>query len=77
MEGSVKIRAGVIGGAGYTGGEMIRILINHPQVELAYVHSKSNAGNPLYRVHTDLLGDTEMTFTGAIGGDIDVMFLCL
>ncbi len=77
MERSVKIRAGVIGGAGYTGGEMIRILINHPQVELAYVHSKSNAGNPLYRVHTDLLGDTEMTFTGEIGGDIDVMFLCL
>ncbi len=77
MAGLTKIRAGIVGGAGYTGGEMIRILINHPQVELAYVHSKSNAGNPLYKVHTDLLGDTAMMFTGELPEDIDVMFLCL
>ncbi|HEY1006165.1 MAG TPA: N-acetyl-gamma-glutamyl-phosphate reductase [Sphingobacteriaceae bacterium] len=77
MAGLIKIRAGIVGGAGYTGGEMIRILINHPQVELAYVHSKSNAGNPLYKVHTDLLGDTGMKFTGEFPEDIDVMFLCL
>ncbi|HEY0895830.1 MAG TPA: N-acetyl-gamma-glutamyl-phosphate reductase, partial [Sphingobacteriaceae bacterium] len=75
MAGLIKIRAGIVGGAGYTGGEMIRILINHPQVELAYVHSKSNAGNPLYKVHTDLLGDTDMKFTGEFPEDIDVMFL--
>ncbi|HEY0899287.1 MAG TPA: N-acetyl-gamma-glutamyl-phosphate reductase [Sphingobacteriaceae bacterium] len=72
-----KIRAGIVGGAGYTGGEMIRLLINHPQVDLAFVHSKSNAGNKLYQVHTDLLGDTELIFTGELAEDIDVLFLCL
>jgi N-acetyl-gamma-glutamyl-phosphate reductase len=77
MAGLEKIRAGVIGGAGYTGGETIRILINHPQAELEFVHSKSNAGNPLYKVHTDLLGDTDLKFTGQLSEDIDVLFLCL
>lgn len=72
-----KIRAGIVGGAGYTGGEMIRLLIQHPQVDLAFVHSKSNAGNKLYQVHTDLLGDTELIFTGELAEDIDVLFLCL
>lgn len=74
---SGKIRAGIVGGAGYTGGEMIRLLIHHPQVELAFVHSKSNAGNKLYQVHTDLLGDTELAFSGDLNHDIDVLFLCL
>jgi N-acetyl-gamma-glutamyl-phosphate reductase len=72
-----KIKAGIIGGAGYTGGEMIRLLINHPDVELAFVHSRSNAGNPLYEVHEDLLGDTALQFTDAIQQDADVIFLCL
>lgn len=72
-----KIRVGIIGGAGYTGGEAIRILVNHPQVELVYVNSSSNAGNMLSDVHTDLLGDTDMRFTDQVSTDIDVMFLCV
>lgn len=71
------IKAAIIGGAGYTGGEAIRILLNHPHAELSYVHSNSNAGNFLYEVHTDLLGDTDMKFTADISLDIDVMFLCV
>ena len=50
------VRVGIIGGAGYTGGEAIRILLNHPDVELAFVHSNSNGGNRLSDVHIDLLG---------------------
>jgi N-acetyl-gamma-glutamyl-phosphate reductase len=72
-----KIKAGIIGGAGYTGGETIRLLLNHPQVELAFVHSRSNAGNPLYSAHADLQGDTELKFTDTILQDVDVIFLCL
>lgn len=71
------IRAGIIGGAGYTGGELLRILVNHPAVEIAYVHSNSNAGNYIYEVHTDLFGDTELKFTGELSHDIDVLFLCV
>lgn len=59
-----KIKAGIIGGAGYTGGEMLRILLNHPNVEIAFVHSNSNAGNLISDVHTDLFGDTDLRFTG-------------
>lgn len=72
-----KIRAAIIGGAGYTGGEACRILLFHPSVELAYVQSSSNAGNLLSDVHTDLLGDTDMRFTGEVSSDVDVMFLCV
>lgn len=72
-----KIRAGIIGGAGYTGGEAIRILINHPSVDLVYVNSSSNAGNRISDVHTDLFGDTDMIFTVDVRTDIDVMFLCV
>lgn len=72
-----KIKTAIIGGAGYTGGEMIRLLLNHPDVTISYVHSRSNAGNPLYAVHADLLGETEQLFTGELSNDIDVMFLCL
>lgn len=72
-----KIKAGIVGGAGYTGGEMIRILINHSDVELTFVHSRSHAGAPLYQVHTDLLGDTDMQFTGSLDWEADVLFLCL
>ena len=56
------IKVGIVGGAGYTGGELIRLLINHPEVEIAFVHSKSNAGNPVYQVHPDLLGETSLRF---------------
>ncbi|HEY9005992.1 MAG TPA: N-acetyl-gamma-glutamyl-phosphate reductase [Ohtaekwangia sp.] len=72
-----KIRAGIIGGAGYTGGETIRLLLNHPQAELVYIHSRSNAGNPLYTAHPDLQGDTELKFTDTLQQDVDVIFLCL
>ena len=57
-----KIKVGIIGGAGYTGGELIRILLNHPDAEIVFVHSKSNAGNFIYKVHEDLAGETEMKF---------------
>ena len=71
------VRAGIIGGAGYTGGEMIRILINHPDVEMQFVHSKSNAGKFLYEVHEDLAGDTDQKFSADWHNDVDVLFLCL
>ena len=72
-----KFKVGVIGGAGYTGGELIRILLNHPKAELTYVHSASNGGNPFYKVHKDLIGETEMTFTDQFTDhEIDVLFLC-
>jgi N-acetyl-gamma-glutamyl-phosphate reductase len=79
MTGSTlnKIKAGIIGGAGYTGGEMLRILINHPNVDIAFVHSNSNTGNYIYEVHTDLFGDTDLKFTGKLSNDIDVLFLCV
>lgn len=72
-----KVKAGIVGGAGYTGGEMLRLLINHPDVEIAFVHSNSNAGNHVYVVHTDLFGDTDMRFTDTLSTDIDVLFLCV
>ncbi|MCW3463627.1 N-acetyl-gamma-glutamyl-phosphate reductase [Chitinophaga nivalis] len=77
MANDKKVRAGIVGGAGYTGGEMIRLLIHHPDVTISFVHSRSNAGNPLYAVHADLLGETDATFTADLSDDIDVLFLCL
>ncbi|WP_029287075.1 N-acetyl-gamma-glutamyl-phosphate reductase [Pedobacter sp. R20-19] len=74
---SDKIKAGIIGGAGYTGGEMLRILVNHPNVEIAFVNSTSNAGNLVSDVHTDLIGDTDLKFVSDIPQDIDVLFLCV
>ena len=75
--GNGRIKVGIVGGAGYTGGELIRILINHPQVEILCVQSNSNAGNPVSDVHTDLFGDTDLKFTGVLSQDIDVLFLCV
>lgn len=72
-----KIKAGVIGGAGYTGGELLRIIINHPNVEITFIHSNSNAGNLISDVHTDLLGDTDLKFTDQLSQDIHVLFLCV
>ena len=72
-----KIRIGIIGGAGYTGGELIRLLLVHPFASIAFVHSKSNAGNPLHHVHHDLLGSTDLLFSGEINNNIDLLFLCL
>jgi len=77
MNSSKKIKAGIIGGAGYTGGEMLRILLNHPFVDIVFVHSRSNAGQPLHKVHGDLLGETDMIFASEINDDVDVLFLCV
>jgi len=78
-----KINVGIIGGAGYTGGELIRLLIHHPHVSISFVHSKSKAGKPLSSVHQDLLGETDLHFTRNISslrdgsGQIDLVFLCV
>ncbi len=72
-----QLKVGIVGGAGYTGGEAIRLLVFHPNVELKWVHSNSNANNKLYDVHSDLLGVTEMCFADSFDWDIDVAFLCL
>ncbi|MBR2177657.1 MAG: N-acetyl-gamma-glutamyl-phosphate reductase, partial [Paludibacteraceae bacterium] len=72
------IKAGIIGGAGYTGGELLRILVNHPDVEIEFVNSNSNAGNKLYSVHEGLIGETDMVFTDQLPFEkIDVLFSCL
>ncbi len=72
------IKVGIIGGAGYTAGELLRILLYHPQVEIVFVQSFSNAGNLVSDVHVDLLGDTELQFTVALPlNEVDVIFLCM
>jgi N-acetyl-gamma-glutamyl-phosphate reductase len=72
-----KLKVGIVGGAGYTGGELIRLLINHPKANIKFVNSKSNAGNLVSTIHSDLLGDTDMEFTGQLDDAIDVLFLCV
>jgi N-acetyl-gamma-glutamyl-phosphate reductase len=72
-----KINAGIIGGAGYTAGELIRILIFHPEVSIQFIHSTSSASKFVYDVHTDLLGDCDLKFTSVIDQEVDVLFLCL
>lgn len=71
-----KTKVGIVGGAGYTGGEAIRILLNHPLVDLTFVHSRSNAGQPLHAVHQDLIGDTDLKFADKLS-PVDALFLCL
>ena len=71
------IKAGIIGGAGYTAGELIRLLINHPDVQLMWVNSSSNAGNPVASVHQGLIGETDLVFTDQTPFDeINVLFFC-
>lgn len=71
------IKVGILGAAGYTGGELIRLLINHPEVEIVFANSESNAGNKVYDVHEGLIGDTEMCFTDQMPFDqVDVVFFC-
>lgn len=72
-----NIKAGILGAAGYTGGELIRLLIHHPHTVLASLHSKSNAGNRVDEVHSDLLGDTDLRFSYELADDLDVLFMCL
>jgi N-acetyl-gamma-glutamyl-phosphate reductase, common form len=76
-----KINVGIIGGAGYTGGELIRLLIHHPHTHISFINSKSNAGNPVHQVHADLVGETNLQFSEDLSalqkGSIDVLFLCV
>ena len=76
----MAIKVGIIGGAGYTGGELIRLLIRHPDVSVSFIHSRSNAGKAVNTVHQDLVGETDLKFTddnSPLGdGGIDVLFLC-
>src|SRR5690242_3160341 len=72
-----KINVGIVGGAGYTGGELIRILINHPDASISFIHSRSNAGKNVASVHQDLVGETDLTFSNELSNDIDVIFLCV
>ena len=81
--GGLDLQVGIIGGAGYTGGELIRLLINHPHVTIAFIHSNSNAGNSISKVHADLIGENDLKFSSTLpfspsgdGGAVDVLFLC-
>ncbi|KAA6314503.1 hypothetical protein EZS27_034887, partial [termite gut metagenome] len=71
------IKVGIIGGAGYTAGELIRILLNHPEAEIVFINSNSNAGNKIANVHDGLYGECDLIFTNELPLDgIDVLFLC-
>ncbi len=73
----VMIKAGIIGGSGYTAGELIRILLNHKQTTIDFVFSTSNSGSKVNTVHQDLIGSVDQSFTDIVNPDIDVVFLCL
>ncbi len=70
-------RAGIIGAAGYTGGELIRLLLHHPNVEITFVHSNSQTGKPVSDTHDDLVGDKDLYFTDKLDMSVDVLFLCM
>lgn len=71
------VKVGIIGGAGYTAGELIRLLINHPAVEIAFIHSTSNAGNAVTDIHGGLIGETDLRFSAEYDlTAVDVLFLC-
>jgi N-acetyl-gamma-glutamyl-phosphate reductase len=72
-----KVKIGIIGGAGYTGGELLRVLLRHPNAEITFVHSTSNAGELVSKVHADLVGDTDLKFASALDQVIEVLFLCV
>ena len=72
-----KIKAGIIGGAGYTGGETLRLLLSHPQVEVAFVQSRSQAGKAITSTHRDLVGETDLIYSQDVNRETDVLFLCL
>jgi N-acetyl-gamma-glutamyl-phosphate reductase len=71
------IQVGIIGGAGYTAGELIRLLLHHPKAAINFVYSTSNAGNKISKIHQDLVGSIDLNFTDIINPKVDVLFLCL
>jgi N-acetyl-gamma-glutamyl-phosphate reductase len=72
-----KVNIGIVGGAGYTGGELLRVVLRHPNAHISFVHSTSSAGELVSKVHTDLVGDTDLEFTAELNQNIDVLFLCV
>jgi N-acetyl-gamma-glutamyl-phosphate reductase len=71
------MKVGIIGGAGYTAGELLRLLLNHPEAEIKFVHSTSNAGKPITDIHEGLIGETNLTFSEDYDlNTVDVLFLC-
>ena len=76
-QGGGSLRIGILGAAGYTGGELIRLLLNHPEAEIVFANSESNAGNPVSDVHEGLIGETDLRFTNEMPFDqVDVVFFC-
>ena len=71
------ITVGIIGGSGYTGGELIRLLLHHSQVDIRFVYSTTKVGMPIEKIHQDLIGETTLMFTGKIVADVDLIFLCV
>ena len=72
-----KVNIGIVGGAGYTGGELLRVLLRHPNAHITFVHSTSSAGELVSKVHADLVGDTDIKFAADLDQNIDVLFLCV
>lgn len=72
-----KIQAGIIGASGYTGGELIRLLLQHPKAEINFAYSRTHHGKAITTIHSDLIGDTTLQFTDTINPDVDVVFTCL
>jgi N-acetyl-gamma-glutamyl-phosphate reductase len=78
---SGAIKVGIAGGAGYTGGELLRLLLHHPYATISFIHSRSNGGKPVHTIHTDLIGETNLLFTDNnevfTSEETDVLFLCV
>lgn len=72
-----KINVGIKGAAGYTGGETLRLLLNHPHVDVTFLESRSQAGKPVTSTHADLVGETDLTYSSDFNKPVDVLFLCL
>lgn len=72
-----KVKVGIVGASGYTGGELLRVLLHHPMVELHSLYSRTHAGKPVAEIHHDLLGESNAKFSAEVAEDVDVLFLCL
>lgn len=76
MQQTKTVRAGIVGAAGYTGGELIRLLLRHPNVQVVFALSRSSAGKPVSSIHQDLFGETDLQFSSDVDWNVDVIFLC-